>query len=485
MFDTIVSWIFDRKLSLLCSLGLAAIGLTIALPHLTPKDAPTLRMSAGPAETRRHAVAEYLCEQASEQDLWINLVNSAGSEECLNLLKKRRLDVAIISSGVKVPEDENITVLGILQPESVHVLVRKELADERPLSQTLRGKRVNLGVRGSTEWLLSQEFLSFARLRLPSATSSGDVVPLELSKKFLTDQCKAILSADLAGKERLIAELPDCLLVLDTMPCSLAQLLIEAAEYEINPLPATRAFLLDHLQDSKSTHTIVEREFLEHVTIPANSYFCSRGYPPTDCETVGVRLLVVARKDVAARAIQPLMKTLFESELAHRMRPLPPTEMATQYAIHPAAVVYLDRDKPMVIVQQATEWINSGLSFFGAFSAGALSLYSLIRSKKSRKPTDYLAEIRKLGETVLKAEAESQCAPEPHAIAKRVDEQLLKLRQNLIEDVCEGRIKGDQSVFNILMLLKETRRDLPVADRLTEATHGYFLPQKRPAEKAA
>ena len=42
------------------------------------------------------------------------------------------------------------------------------------------------------------------------------------------------------------------MLMLDVMPCSVAQRPIEVADFEIRPLPATRAFLLDHLQDNMS-----------------------------------------------------------------------------------------------------------------------------------------------------------------------------------------------------------------------------------------
>ena len=46
---------------------------------------------------------------------------------------------------------------------------------------------------------------------------------------------------------------------------------------------------------------------------------------------------------------------------------------------------------------------------------------------------------------------------------RELDCRLLKLRQDLIEDICEGRIKGDQVIANILTLLKDARRNLPKA----------------------
>ena len=365
MTNPILRWINHRKLALLCSFGFAALSLWLAVPLLINHDTPVLRMSAGPASTRRYAVAAYLCEQAAQNDLSIKLVTSAGSEDCLNLLKAGQLDLAIATSGVVVPDDDDIKVLGAVQLEAVHVLVRKSMAEGGPITETIRGKRVNLGEIGSTEWLISREFLDFARLKLPSASSAGDVFPTEYGKSYLVEKARAILQADGAKKDSLIEALPDCLLIVGTMPSTTVQLLVEAADYRIVPIPATRAFLSDNLQDSHAKTTVVQREFLERTLIPANSYFTTRGYPAADCETVGVRMLVVARKSVPDRAVRPLMKTLFEGEFARRIQPKSPRDLATPYAIHPAAVAYLDREKPLAIarsdgvVQQRLECFRS------------------------------------------------------------------------------------------------------------------------------
>jgi hypothetical protein len=216
---------------------------------------------------------------------------------------------------------------------------------------------------------------------------------------------------------------------------------------------------MDTMQDSHAKITVVEREFLEPATIPACCYFATRGQPATSCETVGARLLVVARSDAPARAIRPLMKTLFEGEFAHRIQPQSPREIATPYAIHPAAIAYLDRDKPLAIAE-ALEWFSSGLSIFGAFSAGALSLYGLLWRRKARNPSDYYAEIRKLYLLSHDAEFGTTAAAGPKQLFKQLDERLLDLRKSLIEDICEGRIKGDQSVSTILALLKDARQSL-------------------------
>ncbi|MBL9161670.1 MAG: hypothetical protein JNL18_02890 [Planctomycetaceae bacterium] len=463
MINRIRGLVAGRTLAVLSSLGFAVLGLSLAAPLLIERETPILRMSAGPYSTRRHAVAQYMGKQAAPNDLIIKLEANAGSEDCLNLLKAGQLDAAVVSSGVKVPDDDDIMVLGAVQLEAVHILVRKEMAEAGPLSEAVRGKRINIGEKGSTERLLARELLAFARLQLPSASHSGDVVPTEYSKACLIDKCQAILQSSGATKDTLIAELPDCLIVLASMPSPIVQSLVEAADYRIVPLPATRAFLMDNMQDSQAKTTVVEREFLEPTVIPAHSYFTTRGYPAADCETIGVRLLVVAHKSLSDRAVRPLMKTVFEGEFSRRIQPKSAREIATPYAIHPAAVAYLDRDKPLA-VEAVMEWFSKGLSIFGAFSAGALSLYSLLRRRKARAPSDYFAEIRRIDQIALGADVDSTATIQPHELSKHLDDRLLELRQELIGDICEGSIKGDQVISNILTLLNDTRGNLHTLD---------------------
>jgi TRAP-type uncharacterized transport system substrate-binding protein len=462
--------IATRRIAVLCSIGFAVLGVWLATPLILDEPSAVLRMSAGPNSTRRQVIATYLSEQAADNELIVKLTPNAGSEECLNLLKAGELDAAIVSSGVKVTDDDDIMVLGAMQLELVHVLVRKDLAEAGPLARAIQGKRISIGVPGSTEWLLAREFLKFARLELPTRSDAGDVLLMELSKAQLIAQAEAIQQAKGADRQALIAALPDCVVLLASMPSPIAQQLIEAADYRLVPLPATRAFLMDNLQDSDSKTTVLEREFLEHAVIPTSSYFTTQGFPAADCETVAVRLLAVARKDAAEEAIGQLMETIFEGEFCHRIRPISPREIATPYAIHPAAIDYLDRDQPLAI-GELIEWCSNGLSFLGAFAAGALSLYSLLRSRSARQPADYFAEIRAVDRLAGGDGGDSTVPIEPRELAKHLDDRLLKLRQELIEDICSGSIKGDQVILNILTLLNDTRANLQQLEAAAEKSN--------------
>ena len=104
-----------------------------------------------------------------------------------------------------------------------------------------------------------QEFLAFTKLKLPTATQPGDVIPTEYDKAYLVDKAQSILRANGARKNALTCRAPDCLLIDATLPSTIVQQLVEAAEYQIVPMPATRAFLLDNMQDGHARTTVLER----------------------------------------------------------------------------------------------------------------------------------------------------------------------------------------------------------------------------------
>lgn len=468
-------WLRSRKFKSGCSAAFAVLGLVLLLRFLMPADPVSVRLSAGPDTTRLHAIATWLGEKAAQNHVGTRLLPNAGSEESLELLKSKQLDVAIVSNGVVVPNDDDIVVLAGMQLEAVHLLARKEFVNSGPPMQTILGKRVNLGERGSAEWLLSHDLLAFSKITLPSASHPGDVTPTEYSTSQLLEMSRAIRNAEGETKDALIAALPDYLLVLATIPSPVVQELVESANYDILPLHQARAFMLDNMQNDNNQTTVIEREFLEPTLIPNFSYFAHRGFPAADCETIGVRSLLVARKGLPSAAIRPLMKTVFESEFAHRFQAKSPRDFATPYAMHPAAIAYFDRDKPL-IVDSVLDWLNNFISILGAGVACGFSLFSLLWRTRTRSPSDYFAEIRQVEQLARNSDQDSSAPIPQEELRKHLEERLVRLRQDLVEDICEGRIKGDQAISNIMILMKDARRSLASTESQTAEPRQQIFP---------
>lgn len=423
-----------------------------------------IRVSAGPSSTKRFEIASYFCEQASKTGLTVNLEQTSGSIECIELLKAGQLDVAFINSCISVDDDEDVQVLGVVGIEPFHVLVRGDFSGQKRLGEWLKGKRIGIGEKGSTEWLFAHEALAYERLKLPTASESGDVTPVEYKKNDLISFVSSINAAKDSEKSSLIDKLPDCMLVQGSLPSVVVQLLVEAANYQIVPIAATEAFLNDTFRSKQYNSAKIERQFLEATTIPMLTYLGHADgdwrLPESDCKTLGARLIVVARRDVPTHTVELLMETLFEGEFQSRTRSISPRDISSPFDLHEGAVAYLDRDKP-VVVNEVMEGVNKALSILGAMSAGGLSIYGLFWKSRSRKPTDYFAELRKLELLYHNQSADASDQEMREGILRSIEHRLITLRHELIDDICEGRITNEQSISTIITILQDYRHSSP------------------------
>jgi hypothetical protein len=83
------------------------------------------------------------------------------------------------------------------------------------------------------------------------------------------------------------------------------------------------------------------------------------------------------------------------------------------------------------------------------------------------------------------AEIDSTGPIQPKQLVPYLDDRQLKLRQSLIEDICEGRIKGDQVIANILALLKDARLNFPKLEAEAADLDNHLRRTDRPTAKAA
>src|SRR5262249_3732148 len=138
---------------------------------------------------------------------------------------------------------------------------------------------------------------------------------------------------------------------------------------------------------------------------------------------------------------------------------LSPREIATRYKIHAGAEAYLDRDKPL-ITGHFFESISKAFSIFGAFSAGALSIYGYLRKRRIRRPGEYLEEIRVVDALASGEFGDSNGQQVPEVLARQLDARLVKLKEQLINDYRDNRVQGELVLMSVLSMLADSRADL-------------------------
>jgi hypothetical protein len=243
------------------------------------------------------------------------------------------------------------------------------------------------------------------------------------------------------------------------------QRLLDTNEYTLMPFPYAEPYLTANLNGGKKGGEGVDRSYVESAAIPAAMYVGKTPTPASNCPTLGMRTLLVARADLPSKIVEHLMQTVFETDFARRIKPLGPREFATSYEIHAGAAAYLHRNDPLV-TSQFCQNLSGVFSIFGAFSAGALSLYGYLRKRRIRRPGEYIEQIRTV-DALLSEQEVAGTAARPEALVRELDTRLVKLKEQLIHDYCNNRVDGEMVVLSILSMVADSRAELRRAVRGT------------------
>jgi TRAP-type uncharacterized transport system substrate-binding protein len=449
-------------------LGLLAVmlmgwGLYSAVDVLRPPVSEHVRLAAGSSVARRYQIAETLAVEARRRDLLVEVVPTKGFEDSVRQVSNGKLDLAMVSSGLEIPECKDVRVLAGMDIAPLHILVRRELEEEAlSLIQMIKGRRVNLGQPGTNDYILGNDIVRFLRLSPMDAYGQGDYTQTSLSKGDLTQLAQTIRSQNGPEREAILQSLPDVIMTVASLPSVLVQNLLDTGEYRLVPFPNVEPFLISELHHVGGPEGSVDRILVEPAVIHAGMYLGNSLIPRSECPTVGLRTLLVAGADVPEKTIKRVMQSVFETDFVRRVKPRSPREIATAYQIHRAAETYLDRDKPL-ITGTFFEALSKFLSIFGAFSAGALSLYGYLRRRRIRRPGEYMEEIRKIDALASGQQPETETRLSPDALAQQVDARLNQLKEQVIRDYCDNRVQGEMVLLSILSTLADSRSRIHVA----------------------
>jgi hypothetical protein len=310
--------------------------------------------------------------------------------------------------------------------------------------------------------MLASDVVRFLRLKPTGASGDGDFTEMNLNKDEISALAQDVQSRSGAARDERLRDLPDVVLTVGSLPGLLAQTLLDTGEYCLVPFPYVEPFLMSNLQQGDHGAGKVDRLLVEPVTIHRGMYLGDSPMPVGDCATIGLRTLLIARNDLPKDAVNRVMQCVFESDFARRVKPRSPREINTAYKIHPAAEAYLDRDKPF-ITSSLCDAASRMFSIFGAFSAGALSIYGYLRRRRIRRPGVYLEEIREIDALASGQRPESAESLSNVELAQRLDLRLTQLKERIIHDYCSNRVQGEMVLLSILSILADSRTQLRVS----------------------
>ncbi len=377
-----------------------------------------LTFTAGHPLGRRHQVAMALAESAAQEGVTLRLVPSSGSMDAIAMVADGTIDGALIQGGLAAPPV--VRQVSAMYPEPLHLLVRQEIAAGGLAA--LAGRRVNLGPEGSGTRELATMVLELARLH--------DVEPTGL---------------DYAALETLPAEsLPDGVFMVQSMPSDVAAFLVSERGYRLLGMPFAASLAYRDVR-------------LHEATIPAMMYSLDPPVPPVPLPAIGTALLVVAREDIPAAAVDRLLRAIWERDLG-RAANLPdlgsrPLVGPPELPLHDGAERFARRRNPMLRAE-LVESVENARSFLVSTAVALVLLWRWAVRRRSERFDRFMDEVTAIERRAMELElSDGRALDELVGLRNR----LSALKADALERFTFGKLRGEELMTGFLSHVADVR----------------------------
>jgi hypothetical protein len=381
-------------------------------------------------------------------------VPTEGSSSEVATLLAGKAELALISDVFRIAPDTGIRIVAPLELEALHLLVAPELAEAATDSLfALEGHSVDLGPRDSANAELAGAVLDFAELRRADAAGNRGVRVSNLDV--------AELESRVAGADR--NALPDAIFQLATVPSLVARDLIRNHDYRLVPLPFAEALRLSATIASDGKRHLDPtdpRRLVADVVLPPFLYQTKPAVPAAPLATIGARLHLVAREQVAPETVEVVLRAAFDSNFAHLMHPALERKLLANLPraeLHPGTVDFLERGDP-AITNQTFDELSNTLSIGGAlFGGGAFLMQGWRQRRRAARDAviaDTLLRVVDLERRVVEIELSSAIELDDLIAIQR---ELLQVKSETLDRFARGEIDGSTTLADLLVPIRALR----------------------------
>lgn len=469
---------FDRRVKFVLGVVGLLLCVTAADNYLVSycSEPESLTISGGNVCPFRERIAQRMSQEITD-GVELNVLPSTNSQAICEAVDNHELDLGIILGGLSAEEYPNVRQVAALGVNPLHLLVRNNGTSEPPSLNSLRGKRVNVGERGSSGELLTSLLLQFAGLRPTVGENKGDFIAEYRNEPELYRMLKELRNAAPEARAQISSQLPDAVFVVDTLPTPLVDELVRIGGYQLAPLPYATALHVDDRRRHRRVASPLANRQLEAATIPAFTYGVDPAVPPADCPTFGLRLLLVANEKASPTAVRRVLESVSAFMAQRHGIELKVDAEHEEFPHHAGVQEYLRNLRPFSII----EWVDNlerTFSIFGAAVAGLLALWGFLRGRNAVRADKHLRQLDRI-ERLLRGDERDADAPTlPNELLDYLEGRLAQIKKSAIDDYATGRLQGDDALVNILTLHTDTRHLLSL--RRAEVT-GACTPQSIPA----
>jgi TRAP-type uncharacterized transport system substrate-binding protein len=390
-------------------------------------------LTAGNLSERSALLAEkFIVPAARGNNLTLTLVNSAGSEQSLDLVNDgTAVQAALTEGGLGAEGRPDVREVVPLHTTVLHLLLKPEtyrVAIHDSLPTALRGQRISTGVPGSGTYTFSTRILNFLGLE------QGD---------YIQDSLTDTPAIEIAKRTQ---DLPDALFIISLLPSPEVQRLVRDFGYRLYPLPDAEAL---QLADPSISSAV----------IPEHLYSYDPPVPDQPLTTLARRVLLVANKDVPPKAVAALLRATLDSGYARAYHPFLSTDqflLDSEYPRHPGSDLYLHGDA--LVTQDTIDRVRSLGPALGTLLPGFLLLRRSFRRWHRRGQIhslrQYLVEV-----TVLERTARSQEESPTANLAEllRIRRRLSELKSEALEDYAKGNLLHEELMGSFLQHVSDLR----------------------------
>jgi TRAP-type uncharacterized transport system substrate-binding protein len=416
-----------------------------------------LRLSGGDVCPMRSEMARTICNEVHNAGIVLESAPGTNSEGVCEAVNKGELDVGLVLGGFPPKAHSNVRQVAVFGVEPLHLLVRRDVLQGKvPTLDILRNRFVSLGEQGTNGALLAESLMRLAGLRPSTAAVPGDYKAAYLRERDLYLMLRSLATASTESRASFTSILPDALFLVDSLPAPIVDRLVKLADYQLVPLPYANAMHLDSRRNHRGNEHLLDNSRLEAATIPACTYGINPPTPTADCPTFGLRLMLVANKNVSATAVLRLLQALDSGVTERYHIDLQVAEQYREFAIHPGAQAFAKGRKPLM-VGELIEPAGNLLSVIGAGGAGAFAIWGFLRGLRAVHPDVHLRQIDRIERLLRGDEQDATAPPLPHDFIDFLEGRLVKIKQTAIEDYATKRLQGDEAFMSILTLISDTR----------------------------
>ncbi|MEZ6141149.1 MAG: TAXI family TRAP transporter solute-binding subunit [Zavarzinella sp.] len=372
---------------------------------------PVIRIAAGKEEGLYDSFAKDFARQLHERTgRPVQVIETAGSDENLELLREGKVELALIQTVSLAPEG----VVGIapLFEEPLYFITRK---DKKIRSMVdLEGKRVALGLNGSS-------------MRRNSLTL---LTHYDLSPENMVDRVEhfSTLETD-QGIDAALVTTGWMNPIIEKLLHNEQLQLVEIADADVLTL---------------------RYPWLKKATIPRGLYPNRTPLPPESVQTVAVTALLSTRADTSERLVAAAMSVLYETDIRATYPALYSAKEARDYdaaVMHSGVAKYHDPNADFKQLSDALELLSKSKEAIFGLVAFTLLIWGWIRRRRERAvaAADELQKTKldHYIEMTLSVELEQMDFTEPETLRKYL-RKVTHIKQDALKELTSEKVRGDQ-----------------------------------------